>query len=267
MSALLKRWRPPVFLVFSVVVAFVCAVGTGCLPRYWPAFLTVVLANHVVLIGSGFVPRSRLLGANITRLPAACSHANRVALTFDDGPDPEVTPAVLKILARHQVKATFFCVGRRAEENPELIAEIAEAGHTLGNHTWSHTHAFWFLGPKRLIKEIDSTQEVLQGPDGWSPTYFRAPAGIRSPILDFVLAGRGLKLVSWTRRGFDTVDHDPKRVLRRLTKSLAPGDILLLHDGTAARDTDGKPVVLEVLPRLLDVIHRDGLVAAPLEIG
>jgi peptidoglycan/xylan/chitin deacetylase (PgdA/CDA1 family) len=266
MRAQLKLWRPPGFLVFSVIVAFVCAVGVGCLPRYWPAFLVVVLADQAVLIGSGFVPRSRLLGANITRLSGAGAHENRVALTFDDGPDPEVTPAVLKILARHQVKATFFCVGKRAEENPELVAEIAETGHTLGNHTWSHSHAFWFLGPKRLIKEIDSTQKVLQGPDGRSPTNFRAPAGIRSPILDFVLARRGLKFVSWTRRGFDTVDHDPNRVLRRLTKSLAPGDILLLHDGAAARDADGRPVVLEVLPRLLDVIHGSGLVAGALEI-
>ncbi len=267
MRDLLKWWRPPGFLVFSVIVAAVCAIGTACLPRHWPVFLAVVLANQVVLIGSGFVPRSGLLGANISRLPAASAQQKRVALTFDDGPDPEVTPAVLKILARHQVKATFFCVGKRAEENPELVSQIAEAGHTLGNHTWSHTHAFWFLGPKRLIKEIDSTQEVLQGTDGRPPTSFRAPAGIRSPILDFVLARRGLKLVSWTRRGFDTVDHDPKRVLRRLSRSLAPGDILLLHDGAAARDSDGKTVVLEVLPRLLDVIHRDGLVAGPLETG
>ena len=264
MRGSIRPWRPPGFLLFSGLVALVCAVGAAFQPQHWAAFLAVALATQVVLIGSGFIPKSRLLGANLSRMSAVGGQPNRVALTFDDGPDPEVTPEVLKILAKYQVQATFFCVGKRAEENPELVARITEAGHNLGNHSWSHSHGFWFFGPRRLREEIGLTQKVLLELGGQRTAVFRAPAGIRSPILDAVLAEFGLILVSWTRRGFDTVDRNPKRVLHRLTSSLATGGILLLHDGSAARTSDGIPVVLEVLPPLLDEVHRRGFVTGPL---
>jgi len=257
-------WRPSAFLAFSVVVSTACVLLVALRPALWPVGLFVLLADQAVLLGSGFVPRTRLLGPNMSRLPRAEGPANRVALTFDDGPDPEVTPFILEMLAKHHVKATFFCVGSRADANPELVRAIAEAGHMLGNHSWSHTHAFWFLGPKRLAREVALTQRLLVDLGGKTPSYFRAPAGIRSPLLDPLLARHELALVSWTRRGFDTVDRDPQRILNRLVNSLAPGDILLLHDGSAARDSTGRPIVLEVLPRLLNVLYERGLEPVPL---
>ena len=267
MSGLSNRWRPSPYLVFSAVVTLVCVVGALVHPDDWRAYFAAALATQIVLIGSGFVPRSRLLGANISRLPQSDADGNEIALTFDDGPDPDVTPAVLEILAQRNVRATFFCIGRKAAEHPRLIAAIAEAGHSIGNHSWSHSKAFWFLGLRGLERELTSTQDTLSRLARQTPVYFRAPAGIRSPLLDAVLARLDLRLVSWTRRGFDTVDREPNRVLLRLTKDLAPGEILLLHDGSVARESDGTPVVLDVLPRLLDVVEEMGLVAGPLEPG
>jgi peptidoglycan/xylan/chitin deacetylase (PgdA/CDA1 family) len=188
----------------------------------------------------------------------------KVALTFDDGPDPVVTPRVLARLEERGVHATFFCIGRRAEEHPGLVAEIARRGHRVENHSYRHSAAFCFLGPRAIGRELDRAQAALMRQAGSAPRWFRAPAGLRNPWLDGALLPRGLELVSWTRRGFDTVSSEPDAVVRRLTRGLAARDVLVLHDGGAARTAGGAPVVLEALPRLLDALDAAGLSAIPL---
>ncbi|MDB5731644.1 MAG: polysaccharide deacetylase family protein, partial [Variovorax sp.] len=108
-------------------------------------------------------------------------------------------------------------------------------------------------------REIARAQAIVTEVTGWRPTCFRAPAGLRNPFLDAVLRRLDLSLVSWTRRGFDTRERDAAKVLARLARQLAAGDILLLHDGNAARTLDGRPVVLEVLPPLLRQLRDAGL--------
>jgi len=219
--------------------------------------------DHLLLVAAGTWPRSRLLGSNLTRLPPADA-GGAVALTFDDGPDPEVTPRVLELLDGAGARGSFFCIGRRAERHPEVVAEAVRRGHRIENHTFRHRHDFSFRGPRALALEIDRAQAVLERASGRRPTFFRAPAGIRNPFLDPVLHRRRLALASWTRRGLDAVDPDPRRVLRRLLRDLAAGDVLLLHDGHTARDRHGRPVVLEVLPPLLDALAESDLRAVPL---
>lgn len=233
-------------------------------PRTWPWVIGGLVADHLLLAGGSLWPRSSLVGPNMTRLPEGGPGDRAVALTFDDGPDPAVTPKVLELLGSRGVRASFFCVGRRAEEHPDLVAEIARRGHRVENHSYRHLSGFCFLGPRGIGREIDRAQEVLTTCSGQAPRWFRAPAGIRNPWLDGALVRRGLELASWTRRGFDTVSRDPAGVLRRLTRSLSPRDILVLHDGGAARDRGGRPVVLETLPRLLDAVDAAGLSAVPL---
>ncbi|MCB1054627.1 MAG: polysaccharide deacetylase family protein, partial [Acidobacteria bacterium] len=215
------------------------------------------VVGHAAMATAGMLPRCDWLGPNLRRLPAAGPPA--VALTFDDGPDPEVTPAVLDLLADHGARATFFVIGRRAAQHLDLAAEIVRRGHRLENHTQHHGKGFAWLGPRRLGREIDEAQAVIADVAGRAPRYLRAPAGIRSPFLEPVLARRGLMLASWTRRGFDTVDGDPERVRRRLLSDLAAGDVLLLHDGNAATSPGGRPVVLEVLPALLEALRNRSL--------
>jgi peptidoglycan/xylan/chitin deacetylase (PgdA/CDA1 family) len=228
-------------------------------PEAAPWAVGSVLINHLVLTASGLWPRSALLGPNVTRLPAAAAARGEIALTLDDGPDPEVTPIVLDLLAQEGVRATFFCIAARAREHPALLRRIVSAGHSVQNHSLGHRHHFSMLGPRGFELEIGDAQALLADITGVQPFCFRAPAGLRNPLLDPVLHRLGLHLVSWTRRGYDTRIRDPGRVLARLARGLAGGDILLLHDGHACRTPAGRPVLLEVLPRLLARCRAAGL--------
>jgi len=258
------RWPwPP--LLWATAFAHAAAVAALiAMPAQWPWALAALIVNHAVLTAVGLWPRSTALGENLLRLPAAAAARREVALTIDDGPDPEVTPAVLDLLDAASARATFFCIAERAARHPELVREIVRRGHSVQNHSHAHRHNFSLLGPRGFAREIVAAQQVLRDVAGEEPRFFRAPAGLRNPFLAPVLHRLGLTLASWTRRGFDTREPDPQRVLRRLTRGLAAGDILLLHDGHCARDAQGRPVVLAVLPALLAELRRLRLVPVTL---
>ena len=226
---------------------------------WWPLVLGTLAADHLVITAAGLWPTSTLLGPNLRRLPPDAAARREIALTFDDGPDPEVTPRVLDMLDEHGVKATFFCVGSLVARYPQLARDIVARGHAIENHSNVHRHHFSLLGPRGFERESGAAQDTITGVTGRAPRFFRAPAGLRNPFLQPVLARHGLALTSWSRRGFDTVWRDPQRVARRLTHGLAGGDILLLHDGHSARTVDAMPVVLDVLPRLLAAVRKAGL--------
>lgn len=276
-----RPWRWPPLLTGSAALHALAVPLLVAVPGLRAATVAALIADHALLMGTGMLPRSRALGPNLRRLPGAHGSENgagpgsgappssgggiaAVALTFDDGPDPEVTPRVLDLLDRHAARATFFCIGELVERHPELTAEIALRGHRVENHSHRHLNRFAVLGPAGVAREVDRAQEAIAAVTGRAPELFRPPAGIRSPLLEPVLAKRGLWLASWTRRGYDTVRSDPERVLGALVRGLAPGDVLLLHDGRAARTRAGEPVVLAVLPRLLDRLSADGFETVPL---
>jgi len=249
------RWRPNGFLRGSAALHAAALAGAALGPQLWPWMLGAVAANQAAILAGGLLPRARLLGPNRTRLPAAAAARGEIALTLDDGPDPEVTPRVLELLARAGARASFFCVAERAARPPALVREIVAQGHTVENHSLRHRHDFSLLGPRGYLREIGAAQEALAAAAGSTPRFFRAPAGLRNPFLDYALVRLELALVSWTRRGFDTVDGNAASVHRRLTRRLRAGDILLLHDGRPARTRHGSPVVLEVLARLLAALR------------
>lgn len=221
--------------------------------------LATVLSSQLMLMAAGLWPRSTCLGANLMRLPAAAMQRSEVAITIDDGPDPEVTPQVLAILAQRGAQATFFCIGARAAAHPELCRSILAAGHRIENHGACHPTLLSLSGPTGWRREILEGQQILQRITGQTPRFYRAVAGLRNPFLDPVLHSAGLQLASWTRRGFDTQERDPEKVLQRLTQQLAAGDILLLHDGNAAHTASGEAVIVSVLPKLLAQIQSHGL--------
>ena len=228
-------------------------------PEAWPYVLGGLAANHAVL-AVGMHPRSQIAGPSLVRLPGP-----GVALTFDDGPDPALTPHVLDVLDAHGAQASFFCIGTRAAAHPALVREIVRRGHRVENHTWSHPYGFAAYTPGPMRREILRAQAVLSDIAGVPPVWFRAPMGLRSPALDPILAGGGLRHAAWTRRAYDWSCRDPAVVARRLTAGLAPGDVLLLHDGNSARDGRGRPVVLSALPAILAAITAlgEGAVALP----
>lgn len=234
-------------------------------PRAWPWALGVCVASHSAVVAAGLLPRCTWLGPNIRSLPAHAARRGELALTFDDGPDPELTPRVLDMLDAAGAKGTFFVIGERAQTHSGLIREIAARGHAVENHSTTHPVSFYFRTPRALRQEIEPVQSLVQEMCGRRPEYFRAPAGIRSPLLQRELERGALQLVSWTRRGYDTVVHRADRVLSRLLPAVSPGAILVLHDGGFARHTDA--AVLQVLPVLLERMRVASLRSVTLAEG
>lgn len=254
-----QRWRMPVFIQISLLLHAAMLAALVIRPQYWQWVLAAFALNHLAITAVGLWPRSTWLGPNWTRLPQACAARGEIALTIDDGPDPEVTPQVLDLLDRYRIKATFFCIGEKAARYPELCRNIVERGHAVENHSQRHRHNFSFLGLRGFAREIEAGQKTLAAITGRRPQFFRAPAGLRNPFLAPVLAKLGLRLAAWTRRGYDTRTGNADTVRRRLVPDVKAGAILLLHDGNCARTPAGEPVILAVLPALFEAASAAGL--------
>lgn len=159
-----------------------------------------------------------------------------VALTFDDGPDPRSTPALLDLLREARIEAAFFCIGARVAAHPELTARIAREGHLVENHSYHHSHLTNFFSERRLRLELERTQGAIGRLAGVAPTYFRPPMGLSNPRVFRAARAAGLKVVGWTARGFDTRVVEPERIVKRIVRAVEPGAILLLHDGNVPAD-------------------------------
>ncbi|HEY7461828.1 MAG TPA: polysaccharide deacetylase family protein [Gemmatimonadota bacterium] len=182
--------------------------------------------------------------------------ARRLALTFDDGPDPSRTPRVLELLARGGHTATFFCIGRNAERHPTIVAEAAAAGHEIANHTYSHP-LLPLVSRRRLLEEVRRTEWILTGLAGARPTHFRPPMGWATPAILRRVAEEGYRAVLGTIYPADPRAPDAETIIERTVARLAPGRILILHDGSSR----GRPRerTLEALPVILTQMEARGL--------
>jgi peptidoglycan/xylan/chitin deacetylase (PgdA/CDA1 family) len=209
-----------------------------------------------------FHPRNQWLVDNRSRVDGA----NCIALTFDDGPDPVDTPKLLDLLREKNVKATFFVVGKRVDQYPEIVRRASSEGHLIANHTWSHYSLFCFLTPSRLRAEIERGTESVRRSCGSRPRLFRSPVGLRHPLLRPYLRDAGLEYVSWTIRTRDTFTRDSGVLAQRILKQAASGDIILLHDHLPG----GTHAMLEVLPGVIDELRERGfqfVLAGPREVA
>ncbi len=179
-----SSYRPPPLLAGSLALHAASALAFAVVPRHWRAIAGVLATDHLILAAASLWPRGTWVGANQSRLPAAAARRGEVALTFDDGPDPDVTPRVLDLLDRHDARATFFCIGERVRAHREIAAEIARRGHRVENHTETHPHLFACYPAPALRREISQAQESIVRASGQAPRLFRAPAGLRNPLLD-----------------------------------------------------------------------------------
>ncbi|PYV52481.1 MAG: polysaccharide deacetylase family protein [Acidobacteria bacterium] len=213
-------------------------------------FLAALTATTLLIVFLLFHPRNQWLVANRSRVGGA----QCVALTFDDGPDPMDTPKLLDLLRKKGVKATFFVVGKRAEQYPNIVRRTWAEGHLVANHTWSHYPLFCFLMPRRLRAEIERCTESIRHCCGFPPRFFRSPVGLRHPLLAPYLENAGLEYVSWSIRTLDTFTANPNVLAERILNKAANGDIILLHDHLP-RGTDA---MLEALPRVIDELRQRG---------
>lgn len=152
-----------------------------------------------------------------------------IAITFDDGPHPEITPKLLDILKQENTPATFFCIGQKIEAHPNVVKVIHKDGHLIGNH--SHTHHRWFdlFGKNKMIKEIELTNETIRKLIGKVPILFRPPYGVTNPTLKGALKKTNMISAGWSLRSFDTV-WDKEKVLKKLMTKTKPGNVVLFHD-------------------------------------
>ncbi len=225
-----------------------------------PRLATVPLAGFVIL--SLAAPLTTRFGYFMPVVRRGISGKRAVALTFDDGPDPETTPILLDLLERRGVRAAFFVTGKRAESHPELIREILNRGHEIGNHTYHHDNLIMLRPARVLRREIQRTQEILAR-FGVIPLAFRPPVGIISPRLPQVLQGSEVFAALFSRRAGDAGNRRVKGIARRLLRGVRPDDILLLHDIRPPNRSLARDWILEV-ERLLNGLERRGLAVLPL---
>ena len=217
-------------------------------------------------------PRSTVWGPAIHRGPA--DGGRRVALTFDDGPTPGTTDAILDELKQFGVKATFFVIGSNAAGHPDLIRRIDREGHLLGNHSFEHSHFGSFRGDDYWERELRRTSDLIEELVGYRPEYFRPPMGVRTHHISRVAKSNGLTVVTWSRRGIDGLKTTPARLIRRLAGPTAAGDIVILHDGVEpnARRTQLAtvaavgPLIQAWRARGLELVRLDELLAPTKEI-
>lgn len=211
--------------------------------------LLVLLVSHALILIPTLVPGSQWLGPVVTRFR---TDSREVWLTIDDGPDPIETPRILDLLESHGARATFFIKGVLANRHPNLVAEICRRGHSIGNHSQTHpSGTFWCLPPRRIAEEIDRATDSITSAAGTPPRWFRAPVGMKNPFVHPILEPRGMRLIGWSCRGWDTVSRSPAASAERILRDVFPGAILLTHEGPGVHGERTGSRILEILlPRL-----------------
>jgi peptidoglycan/xylan/chitin deacetylase (PgdA/CDA1 family) len=219
-------------------------------------FIPLELATKFLIVYPAIRANCRWFGTSVTRFR---TQKKTVWLTIDDGPHPEDTPQLLKLLKKSNARATFFVIGRNVQKYPELARAILRDGHSLGNHTQNHPVLFfWSYLQTWLTREIDQCNEALRAAIGETPRWFRAPAGMANLFLHFLLRDRGMKLIGWSARGFDGLLHDTDAMADRICRSIQPGAIILLHEGR--RDRHGRPINLILAETILTRLTAAGYV-------
>jgi peptidoglycan/xylan/chitin deacetylase (PgdA/CDA1 family) len=153
-----------------------------------------------------------------------------IALTFDDGPDKSVTPALLDLLREEEIRAAFFCIGRKAEENAELIQQADRDGHIFGGHSYSHHYLFDLFSTGKMLAEMERSEDAISSSINKKIKLFRPPYGVTNPPLAKALAKKKYDVIGWSLRSKDTVIKDEDKLLERVTRRVKPGDIILFHD-------------------------------------
>lgn len=193
---------------------------------FWVAGLISAVCISVVTGWAAFNLKSCYFVHAVTHLPGG---EGVVCITFDDGPCAQ-TAHILDKLKQENVRATFFCVGKQVERYPAVARRIVDEGHTLGNHSFSHTIDFPLKGVGAIRRELLDTQTTVESIAGRAPSFFRPPFGVTNPLIASALAGIELTTIGWSVRSLDTVIRRRTEVLARIEKHLKPGSIILLHD-------------------------------------
>ncbi|WP_460760045.1 polysaccharide deacetylase family protein [Niabella terrae] len=207
--------------------------------------LTALAYLSLLFYGSYSIRSGFYLRANCR----AVTEEKQIALSFDDGPG-QFTKQILEVLDRYQVPATFFCIGRRIENDPVGLKKIFEAGHSIGNHSYHHSPAFDFWTTAKVRADLQRTSTLIRQVTGRSPAWFRPPYGVTNPRIAKAVHQLGYQVMGWSVRSLDTQARNPEKLLNNTLNRLHPGAIVLFHDTMA--------LTLEILPRFIQLAQERG---------
>lgn len=223
---------------------------------YW-IIIILVIALTIFLVWA-----SADVGSNIY-LKAVCkgdSKERAIALTFDDGPDEEMTPRVLDVLKQYNIKATFFLIGDKVDKHPEIVQRIVDEGHIVANHTYSHSGLFPLSSGAKVKQELLQCNESIKNAVGLRPLLFRPPFGVTNPIIGRVVNALGLKTIGWSVRSLDTMSGKTRdAICRKVEAKLHPGAIILLHDRCAKADELLESIIHSALQNNYSIIALDNM--------
>lgn len=213
-------------LIFLAILSILLASSFFVLINWWWFLVILAVRFVIVVIGSFFISLN-------FHLKAYCGNPleNRkiIALTFDDGPN-ENTLLILDSLKKHNAKATFFCIGKNIEKQPEILKRIVEEGHIVGNHSYSHSNFFDFYRKNLVIEEIKKTDFLIESISGKKAKLFRPPYGVTNPSIRRALEVTKHRVIGWNIRSLDGILSNEKIIFTRIKNRIVPGGIVLMHD-------------------------------------
>lgn len=180
-----------------------------------------------------------------------------IALTFDDGPDPQSTPKILDVLKEYDIQATFFVVGKNVKKYPELLKKTVEAGHLIGNHSYNHSY-IRALGPLLLLSDIKATNERIYDQTKLKPIFYRPPYGFRTPWAVKAASQAGYKIITWNNMTYDYFGISTKNLVNNIVRHAHPGGIIVLHDGHEGLARGEFNNLLVALPIIIDNLKKEG---------
>ena len=216
----------PVSIVFLFLMTILIVLNFILQIPWWTYAILFLIYNCFIIWGS-FSVHSQFYTASINSFE---TNRPEVALTFDDGPDEEITPRILDILNDHDVKATFFCIGRKAALFPDIVKRIHEEGHGLGLHSFSHAYLYDFYPAKHVSRDLKLNQDVIEQIVGFRPVIFRPPYGVTNPSIAKAINKANYHVIGWSVRSLDTVTKEKRKIVKRILSKLKSGSIILLHD-------------------------------------
>jgi len=223
-------------------------------PVHYFYYILLIALYLAISVSMSFFIRS---GYHMKALCHALTEEKIISLTFDDGPDREVTPKLLDQLTSLGIPATFFCIGRKIPENEGLLKRMYSEGHIIGTHSYSHSDWFDLFSPSRMRKELEKSTQAVFEATGKKPLLFRPPYGVINPMLKRALQGTGFHVIGFSNRAWDTTSRKKEIILARIMKNLKPGDVILLHDTV--------PENLEVIKKLAEQMQQAGYRIVPLD--
>lgn len=222
-------------------------------------FIGLVILPAMVFVLLFYASYSISAGVYVKSLCRDYCNKDAIALTFDDGVDPVMTPKVLNVLKKYHAKATFFIIGEKAFNYPEVVKMIIEQGHSIGNHSYRHKWYFPLKTTRSIYNEIKDCTTVLEKISGFKIKLFRPPFGVTNPMIAKALKRTGLLSIGWSIRSFDTIGQDLDNVKARVILQLKPGKVILLHDNRPDADILLEKILLEIERRSLKAITIDQL--------